>query len=410
MSEATPQERSEQVADAGRHTALYGLLDALDADVKRREVRVIRTGVFVHEDAVAAALSAYQQWLNTISGGTSSTKSVEKLRRRLFNTETPQLFYLLDGNRCLPGYLMPSGDEPLSRDRLRALWSEAPLLDTREYLHPRDPILERLNGVYPSAKGGEGFGVDIEIESGRIRVNEPVLRSFAKALRGSALAKEFPDAVQALRASIGPLQRALAQAKRIPPKQRLLVPQAYVKGSFVFSRFGTLVLVADATGQSLLGCYEPGSGGLRQFVDDEVEQLGKRRVEIVELTPSDRRFLGTLRLKGKQYRLHRKAFLEVVREAGRSPSLRRKLPNRYTVRDCLLELANLLKGADWVYLKDVGETTAKAGKNRKPSQKRRLQFGPWLFETGENFSIVGCRERKKSGDASKRENRRKLRG
>jgi hypothetical protein len=375
-----------------------GLIGHLEARKVKDGMRALRCGVFVDEILQADLIVAYRSWLSSVQGGNVSP-SDEKCMRRLFNSEQPELFYLLDGNRCIPGFLI-AADGTLERNRFPLVWSQAPLMDATNYLHPRDRVLTETPGVALGHGTGKGFYLEIVAGAQRFRIEEKALQRFAACVRdSSALLKEFPEMRGALRYAISPLQRVLKNATLVPANQRILVPALLrTNKDITLFRYQSLVLVLNKQ-SALLDCFEPRGKSLREFIERELELAGAKRVGTFELTPRDRRFVGKIKIKSKYFQLHRKAFFEVVRTVGVSPTLRKQLKGRYTVIDCLKELEDVLRCADWVSYENpstaVGpskQSKSKQGKQNKP--KRRLQFGSWTFVTGEKFSILACEERR----------------
>lgn len=366
---------------------LDAVLKHFSSEEIKSGLRALRTGVFIDTKLVPSLVANYRLWRQVVQSA-NAAPSEEKCYRRLFNTESPELYYLLDGKLCIPGFLIPS-EEILDRNRFSIPYSQASLLDAKFYIHPRDRILEETPGVSQGHGSGKGFYLELSCGDQKFTVYESGLKSFGECARQSSRVLDaYPQLKGALRDSLQPLREILTKAKVIPTKQKLLVPGKYKsKKNARLLRFESLVLVVEKENQ-LIDCFDTRGKNLRELIKSELAERRNRRLGAFELTPNDKKYIAKIKIRSKYFRLHRKAFHEVLRSAHSSPGLRRELPTRYTVVDCLQALGEILRLADWVAQEEKGRQGSK-GKVRK-----RLQFGRWVFKTAENYSIISCQERR----------------
>ncbi len=385
-TQATEASKPEQPATPSLGY-LGGVLKHFSASEIKSGLRALRSGVFVDEALCIQLFENYRLWRVEVQSS-KTTPSDEKCRRRMFGTESPELYYLLDGKLCIPGYLIPS-EQPLDRNSFSIPYSQASLLDAKQYIHPRDRILNDAEGVSLGHGSGKGFYLSLRCGEKQFTVMESGLKSFGLHGRESSkLVQKFPALKGALRDSLQPLREIIRTAKPITSKQKLLIPSSFrAKKGTSLLRCESLVLVMEENTR-LIDCFDSRGKSLRALIDEEFQNSKNKRIGAFELTPKDKRFLAKIKIRGKYFRLHRKAFLEVVRNAHASPTFRKELKPRYTVRDCLQVLGEVMRLADWVSVEE-GD-----GKKGKAKVKKRLQYGRWVFKTGEKYSIVACEERR----------------
>ncbi len=384
QSETETKHESEQETPLAY---LDGVIRHFDALQIKTGIRALRSGVFIASSLSTALIENYRLWRAEVQSA-NALPSEEKCYRRMFGTESPELHYLLDGKLCIPGFLIPS-EQPLDRNRFALPYSQASLLDATSYIHPRDPIFEQVSGISLGHGSGKGFYLSFDCGTKKFTVFEQGLKNFGLCARQSSrVTDKYPQLQGALRDSLEPLREILIKAKPISAKQKLLVPSKYsTKKGYTLLRFESLVLVMEKEHQ-LIDCFDTRGKNLRALIDSELRQRKNKRVGAFELTPKDKRFIAKIKIRSKYFRLHRKAFQEVLRSANSSPGLRRELSVRYTVVDCMQALGEILRLADWVAYQVPAKTT------KKSQTKKRLQYGRWVFKTGENYSIVACEERR----------------
>jgi hypothetical protein len=355
--------------------------------------RVTSQGVFVHEDVMGRLVETYQAWLKSKTDA-QSEKSVQKCTRRLFDTEEPILYYLLDGKKCMTGYLMPGAVQ--NYQRLKIPYYGANLLDTSNYLHPRDQRITSLPHLKAELKAHEGLVFYVQLGERELSFSSEVLSSFAESARRSRmLIEEYPQLTGALREAIIPFVQVLERARPVSHKERLLVPQRYLNQSeFNFLRIGPLVVVLKGN-RAVAGCYGLAGKSLSSLVRTELELLEQkpegRRIGGLELAAGrKRRFLAKFDMQQSSFFIDYKAFYEFLKYLPKAHLSRKILPQRYTIKDCLEVFALFFSSAK--PLESRKKTPPQKGK-KKPAFSYR-KTGSWTFVIDQENVILSCSERR----------------
>ena len=184
-------------------------------------LRVMSGGLFVEQSHLVDLLESYRTFFKERQSE-GHDLSLPKAIRRLFETETPELKYLIDGKLCLLGHLLPVPLTNLSALRIPIF--QGSLYDPAQYLNPRDPMLGQIPGVSPRLEP-DGFALDVETSFGALRVSEAALREFARIYRHSPLLqKDFGAAKPTLREMLTPLVSVLRKSRAVKSKESGLVP------------------------------------------------------------------------------------------------------------------------------------------------------------------------------------------
>ena len=349
-------------------------------------------GVFVNETVLTRLLSSYQSWLQEKTGATAQ-KSVEKCRRRLFGQDDPELFYVLDGKKCLAGYLIPVDGEHLSKLQLPLY--QGNLMDTHNYIHPRDPQLLSIPGIKSILHPHEGLMLELSLPGGTIKVSESALRAFTAAAADiSPLRQQYPALRGALRGQLAPLLELLKQAKPVRAKDRLLVPEEVKRTEPELLKIEALVFVVNRE-KLLIGAYGLNRSNVLALVKRELrvfsrhrqpqkrekQKRGKRK----QMRPS-----AILTASKQNYFLPLGSFLRFLELARRSPTLRKPLGFRYTALDCLQLCRSIFEKSRKLEDHEAARLTKTLG-DRKDVSFRKA--GTWYFVLGHDHSILDCFQR-----------------
>ncbi len=346
--------------------------------------RIVSQGVFIHEEIETPVLEAYQNWLKKVTGS-SGEKSEAKCRRRLFQNESPKLFYLLDGKLCIPGYLIPCDN--IQSLKIKIPISQASLMDTTSYLHARDPMLDNLKNIKAEIDPRKGLLLKIKTRNTEYNASVEVLKNFALAAKGSdTLTKELPGLAGPLRACLEPLQVCLNRARYIESATRLLVPKNYAKDPFNnFLKYKHLVFVTNNKQTEILYCYPIAERSLAKFVREELKLyknlIYSQQVIGKKVNP---RILGSIKVKRKEYLVYTRALLRFISSLAKVSTTKKHLPNLYTVEHCVKEL-----------IKTLGEAQKEPPlKNKINRQKQTpsivFRNGPWHFSMTKNSHLIDC--------------------
>jgi hypothetical protein len=393
-SEADGQKGANlEVKEAGNSAFVEALPDLFASHELQSYFRATSQGVFVHEDIMGRLVETYQAWLKSKTDA-QSEKSVQKCKRRLFDTEEPVLYYLLDGKKCMTGYLMP-GAVP-NYQKLKIPFYGANLLDTANYLHPRDSRITSLPRLRVELRAHEGLVFDVQIGERELSFSSEVLSSFAQSARLSRmLIDEYPQLAGALREAIVPFVQVLEKARPVSHKERLLVPQRYLnQNEFSFLRIGPLIVVLKGN-QAVAGCYSLAGKGLSMLVRAEIELLAQkpegRRIGGLELASGRKsKFIAKLSMQKSSFLVDYRAFYEFLKFLPKAHLSRKILPQRYAIKDCLEVFALFFSSAK--PLESRTKNPPHKGKKKPAISYRRT--GSWTFVIDQENVIVSCSERR----------------
>ncbi|MFN8390304.1 MAG: hypothetical protein U0136_08450 [Bdellovibrionota bacterium] len=368
-------------------------LDRLPELLKSHEIqssfRLTKQGVFVDESAVPRLYEAYQQWLSK-AAGEPETRTLEKCKKRFFGTEEPKLYYVLDGNRCLAGFLLR--DEITDPKRIKLPVYQANLQDTLESLHHRDPFLSSLEKVKTRMTTHEGFVIELLCGARRFEVNEEGVREFAHVLRSSPrLLARFPDAKKALRYVLDPMRQVLEQAHALSPTHSLLVPERLKsKPELTMLRAHGMTFAVQQQ-KKICGCFRTAGKSLARFLRKEIQTLQALKtpeppVRGLQLDSPKKHCIAKTWSEGISFHLQLRALILFLQQTERSPKLRKKLPPLFSVRDLLGRFVSLFRSSKPV---DERAVLAIIGRRREALARYR-RVGNWLFVIVDKNVIQSC--------------------
>lgn len=382
---ATPEAKPEQP----NLPFVEGLRKLLPSHEFESGVRMTKQGLFVEDRLVPQILDAYQRWLQSASDRPEK-RSEDKIRRKLFGTDqNPTLYYLLDGKRCLPGFILAGsiGDA----QKLRITPYQANLQDTKDSLHPRDPLLATQDRVRARLSPQEGFSLEFEAGAQRFTLDESGLRGVVRNLRAEpGYLKEHPELAGPLRETLGTVAEFFARLKPVDQSQRLLVPDRLKQqGETRLFRYRSFICLVEASGR-VTGMYEVKGKGFGRFLRDEIAALaqpdGTNLIRGFDSKASKIQYLGKLWTHGMSFHLHLRAYRLFEREVQRSEAGPGKVPVRYSVRDVLDRLVQSFGRAQPVEELTILELL---GKRRQPFAKYRRAKG-WIFIVTDKNVLFSC--------------------
>lgn len=349
---------------ANLDTSFFSCICDYFSDYECKELfRAVKQGVFVHEDAVDKLLDAYQKWLAQRTES-SSEKSAAKCKRRIFGTEEPKLYYLIDGKLCLPGYLAPCEIGSLFK---KIPVSQASMLDTNEYLHPRDPIFQSLSHVTAVMDPSKGFLLKFESKKRVFWATIDTVKQFAKFANWQDFEreesrKELKDNTESkndsrrherskpLRDYVAPLQSCVIKSRPIANEHKLLIPNLSISRKannddkiVNYYRFQDVVFIISADNK-IDYCYCVDGRNLSAFVRSEFSIAQTEFRSLLEPTRKPNpRAIGALSINKKYYLVYMKAFLKFLTMAPKTPPFKKKIPVRYCVMDALRQFVAMAR-------------------------------------------------------------------
>ena len=349
--------------------------------------RLAKEGVFVAESMLDSLLEAYQRWTKE-AAGTGEGKSLEKIRRRLFGEGSIPLYYVLDGKRCLAGFII-RGEKPDPR-RSRIPVYQANLLPTLDDIHPRDPYLQSVPAFSMRMTPHEGFVMEVLREGKKLDVSEDALRDFAAAVRSSPqLSAKYPDARRALRFALRPLVELLAEAREVPENQRMLLPSRLRgKSGLKFLRSRALTFVV-ASEKKLAGCFLTKGKSLSPFIKREITEMVKAGKEASPrgFSPESQKkhCVGRTWSQSIAFHLNSRALIQFLKQLERSPRTRKKLPSHYTTYDVLERFVSLFRNS-----KPIDERELLGKLRRREAFAKYRRTGSWIFVILDKNVISSC--------------------
>lgn len=318
----------------------------------RSHIRVTPQGVFVQESCVPTVVEAYRTFLTAQSGGAVS-KSDRKCIKRLFGTEEPTRYYLIEGSQSMLGNLIVH--EIAQPQQFGMPFYLGSLQATSDYLHPRDPMFVSLPHVTARAHQG-GLEVAVTSKGKDLRFTTEFTKNFcALVSRSSRLREEFPEASNSLRDGLKALIEILPKARPAAKSDFLLIPQSITKSSrALFLRRGKLIVAANAQ-RELVACYELHGANFVRFVREEFahwhREQRNRPVGAFVLSPPRARTLGEFVIGKQKTPLAARAFKDYVSSLMNAPrgAPAKKAPakkSRITVQEALADFSELFQRAD----------------------------------------------------------------
>ena len=366
-------------------SALVSLLDAQEIE---SGVRATREGVFVEQRLVPQILSAYQRWLQA-SADQASLKSEDKVRRKLFGGDSPTLYYVLDGKRCLAGFILSGSIASAQVLKLPAY--QANLMDTFEAVHPRDPLLAEIPGLRAKLSPTEGFIIEIQAGTQTFELDDRGLKQVITALRNDPqMVREFPVLKRPLREALPVVTQLFSRARPIGGGPQLLIPSAIRgKEGLRLYRYRGYILVLYGE-KRLKGVYEVKGKGYGKFLREELAALvlpdGTNAVRGFDSKASKIQYLGKLWTKGISFHLHLRAYRFFERGLLNEPSGATRLKPLYTVQDVATQLAQTFYRAQPVEELQILEIL---GARRLPFAKYRRAKG-WIFVITDKNVVFSC--------------------
>lgn len=377
--------------DSGSVSQFLSVLSTkVDPAAAKACLRVTPHGLFVERNFLNDFFGLYKTWFKEKLGREAGL-SEQKCMKKFFNTPGPPLYYLVEAKQCMLGHLVRR--EYQDPQRLGLPTYLGTVDDTRRMLHPRDPLLMYMSNLEVK-QGAQGREFILKSGKGQWSFDEDVLLEFARLVQRSPhLAKRFPNQTGALRDSFKALSEVLEQAKLAPPKQRLLVPEAFKsRRDLNYIALGTLTFVVEGRNR-IVWCYEVGGKTLFRFIKREciglfASQDRKHRSRI-EILPARSRDLAAYQHKGRTFMLHPRAFLEFVRIVMHSPIEGSSMQLRYSVKDCLEELYKIL---------EITEPIApdKVARHLEKIRSKRIQClitSRWILAATQRNRIISCVDR-----------------
>ena len=301
--------------------------------------RLTSKGLFVCEALLEKTLAQYRKWRKEATGSDTEV-SDEKARRKLIGEEIPVLYYLLDGKKCLPGYLLHVSCNDTEKTNVPTY--QANLMDTSDYVHPRDPLLSTIPNLKTSMNSHEGllFHINFPRLKKQWTFSPQTLSQFATCARkNKSLLTYYKKLNGALREAIKPLQEIIERAKPIAKRDTLFLPSEYTKQQDIKLLTAKGIIFVIEGEDKIKSCFAVYANALVELVRSEIKLFKERRFRTKTLllmtTKSRVPHVAILLTPKVKYLLSLKALIEFIKIAPKSMPISKQLPRKFTLKDCL---------------------------------------------------------------------------
>ena len=370
-------------------------------EVFRANLRFTTRGLFVSQSFEPEVLKAFHDWYRRTHPDAPELSDT-KLKRKLFGSEEPEAFYLVEGKTALYGVFVPANIGDPQRFRLPFyLGSPNPAKDT---LHPSDPIFQSIPGL-SVVQGREGTEVHLQLGDRRYSFSLEDVKRFRELAKESISVKkhhpEFDVSLsKSLQAFVGTLRaskpikeaelelRPLRFSEQPQPPQRSARRDARGPRPPEYRSIAGLVFVLGDRGQ-LLQQYHLLGKNLYLFIRDEVAFSLARKthghIGSFDIHPRKSLHLGRFQAHGKRYELHGNALKGFVTDyaegAGNKPALKARNVRAYL--EDLIAIFQLAQPIERHKIQDYLSNSQKKGFNYYVNQQ-------WLFVVSRKYEIMDC--------------------
>jgi len=358
--------------------SFFELLEVGESDNTLKEkYRILPKGLFVSEDSLEHFLGVYQAW-HAKQTGASQLRSVDKIMRHLFGTESPMCQYLVEDKLCLVGYFSPFVAEMPNQSKIRK-YQGSPL-SAKDFLHPRDPILGGLAGISAHLDNYTGLKITVRTKHGTYAISPDFVKTFRLILEGNKrYAREFPRVVQGQRYALLVLQKLLSRARPANKRRGFPFPARFRNEHGVEILWFRRLCFVIGQGDILQLCFELRARNLSDFVRSELKLLStdKHSKKIGPLfmfyNPGPNIFGFSVR--GKRYKFSYKAFEEYIDMLLRVKFASRGLSGNYTLREAIRNLGAIIQRAQWLPKRDIPQQIFRT----LAGHELLLSSGHWVF-------------------------------
>ena len=347
-------------------------------------MRVTNRGLFVEERFAERFVQAYESWLQTFTGS-SGQRSPEKGWRKLFGGDHPKAHYVLEGQQCFVGFVVEGRIEAPQRLGI-PLYRGNPL-EATGYLHQKDPIFSRLQGVAVRS-GTRGLEVVVALRGGgETRWTLKALTALRDLIARSRWLKKLGrSSGETLRDCVVLLTRVMRSARPVGQKDVVLVPgELKANKALRVVRSGTLMVVTAADGM-VERCYELVGKNLRDFLLTELAESSQRkpprRIRDARLIAGRGGVIAELFTASQRYPLDVGALAEFIRLFRHVDPPVRFSSRLFTAADAVEAFAQIYKDA-----------LLQSGKGGDASFTRR-ERGNAFFELGRGNAVFRFRVRR----------------
>ncbi len=341
-------------------------------DVVHR-LRVTAKGMFLDESLSTELLKHYQSWCET---NQAHVPSYDKALKRLFQTETPELFYLIEGKHCLVGFFVEQALANPQNTRIPLY--QGSLQTAKGYLHPRDPLFTsdpRFQGQWKST------GFELQIQAGKHQNSFDLesLRQFGILAETSRdFQKLAPGAGQALRRGLPGLLELLQKIRPVRGKGVLIPASLRNQKDLHILSYRNIVVIKS--GERVLKMYDLGGKNLSHFLKQELEQIRSnprlRKIGSLQVFEKLKGFsFASVQTRHDRFSVELSAFKGFLLAAVNHKELSKKFCKPYTTFDGLRVFSEIAEKSQRIEARDVPKHILED----KPADTRIRQSGDWII-------------------------------
>lgn len=353
---------------AGSLDAFLGQIEvSLDKDDIARFLYLGAKQLFVVESFWSSFLSAYTHFLATLGQG--SLVSKEKAERKLLPDGVPISQYIFEGKQPLPVVPVDIGGIDPSKIRIRRYFGEP--LQTKGYMHPKDPLLLAKDGVVYS----NGYFCVTRPDGVALRFSQERAAQFQGMVRNlPEIIKIYPQAGASLRYSVLGLVDALRCAAIDRQKKPVLVPQGFSRQAHLLWRYKNFYFVEQREVALVSEVYCPygdeGAAFIRRELEIMQQQPRKGKALLFKVRNDGKVELETFHKNARiDYRTLRDFYGRILRSSDA-----RKLSRFTSVKELLIFVAKSVKAAT-----PLPEHRLTAELKEKAKGSMVLKYGGWHF-------------------------------
>jgi len=361
-----------QTEERGQLLAFLNSLKAnKGAEGLRPHIRVVSKGLFVDERGISALVELYHLWLERESQGIAR-KPLDKCFQWLFQEREPLRYYLVEGKNTLIGSIIPI---PISNPQQFGLpYYLGSLLSASDYLHPADPILNKIPKL-EVARGKGGAEWIVLTRGSKIVVTEKLARDFSLLIKSSRFVeRRYPDAMKTLAGALQLLVTLVRRSRPVPRSFPLIVPfdvksskskGVRMAGKFMFiEERGALVRILELNGRNLSG-----------FLRSELVRAPREKLGSFKLTPKHRDLMGFYESFGKRRSVHARAFAEFEEAIRRTRDARERFQGFFSSAECFEKFSSLYQMSTPIEAHKIRSTIERYG----VSGHSYTACGGWIF-------------------------------
>lgn len=394
ISNSSPnKDKPADSSDSTISEFLHTLSELVATADQKNHLRSTYDGIFIAMPFVKEIVNLFKNWFEKKTAG-EITRTEKKCTKRLFGSITPQQYYLVEGKSCLMGYLIPYPvKEP---QKLKLPYYLGSLLDTQTYLHPKDPLLEQLNGV-TALTSNSGVRFQIKIRQQLFEVNTPSLTEFAKVISTASHHtndnSKNMDQAPSLRTALPLFVKLFQHSRPLEQNWRLLIPAIYERQAGISFRQNRDWIFIVNNHSQLISCYQLHGRNLFRFIWREYvafrQHSRSQRIGNFELRAKKSNYCGVFKLGNSIYVLPPQTLKQFIEQISASRKLRDGMPARYTVGDCLHKFCSCFQRIS------LTQPQSRPASTKGHPLKERQYTSPsgWIFTVNHRHIITSCAEK-----------------